>query len=218
MTKLLEILIILFVLWTIWNLVSVISKRLRLVRKLSLLKKMTGAEIKYHRSPLFTFGKPSLTPDITVRIGGTLYLIRLYNGGGIGKIVHFASPKFTVRFSRMRTANYVRRGRSTALIPSKHGFAIGTRVIPVSPVDRSAFPPGDGLKVVPVWIFNPAPGEVSLVTEAKTSIVVAFTGDFVYGEQIFTASTFVAYAERVYREEKRIEEASVRLDFDYAFI
>ena len=75
-----------------------------------------------------------------------------------------------------------------------------------------------GVKTVPVWIFNPAPGEVSLVTEEKTSIKLAFTGDTVYGEQIFTASTFAAYAERVFRDEKRQAEEAVSSDFDYSFI
>ena len=218
MTKLLELIIIFFVIWLVCNFVNLILKRLLLVRRLRSLILNSDATVKYLRFPIFKLGKPSRTPDITVRIGKTLYLIRLYNGGGINNVVHFASTRYTVRFSRMETATYVRRGRSTLISASGRGFAVGTKVIPVCPLDYSAISVQTGVKVVPVWIFNPAPGEVSLVSEEKTSIKVAFTGDTVYGEQIFTASTFVAYAERVYREEKRIEEASVRLDFDYAFI
>ena len=54
-------------------------------------------------------------------------------------------------------------------------------------------------------ILNPAPCEVSYVTEKKTSIRVAFTGDKVYGTEIFTATTFVNHIER---ESRRIRMES----------
>ncbi len=217
MTKLLELLFIVFVLWLLCNAVSLVFKRLLLIRRLRSLAKKSGAVIHFRRHPLLKFGRPSAAPDLTVRLGNTLYLVRLYNGGGVGKVVHFASTRFTVRFSRMKIATYVRRGRATLISTASRGFAVGTKVIPISPMDTTEFSDENGVKTVPVWIFNPAPGEVSLVTEEKTSIKIAFTGDKVYGEQIFTASTFVSYAEREYREEKRIAEASVSSDFDYAF-
>ena len=75
--------------------------------------------------------------------------------------------------------------------------------IPEEYVIRDEF---DERKVVPVLLFNPAPCEVSYVSEAKTSIKVAFTGDEFYGMQIFTASTFVSYADRMMREEEAKEK------------
>ena len=45
---------------------------------------------------------------------------------------------------------------------------------------------------------------VTYVTEEKTSISGAFTGDKVLGTVIFTSSTFPKYAEREYRRESEI--------------
>ncbi|MBQ8879498.1 MAG: hypothetical protein IJY69_01495 [Clostridia bacterium] len=218
MTKLLELLFIFYAIWLVWNTVSLLLKRLLLIKRLRSLTAETNAVVRFYRHPLIKFGRPSTSPDLSVKVGSTLYLIRLYNGGGIDKVVHFASDHFTVRFSRMKTATYVRRGRAMLISAASRGFAVGTRVIPICPMDVSTLSGEKGVKAVPVWIFNPAPGEVSLVTEEKTSIKLAFTGDTVYGEQIFTASTFAAYAERVFRDEKRQAEEAVSSDFDYSFI
>ena len=56
-------------------------------------------------------------------------------------------------------------------------------------------------KIVPVLIFNPAPHDVTYVTPEKNKVVAAFTGDTVYTEKIYTASTFVTFADRYAREE-----------------
>ena len=55
-------------------------------------------------------------------------------------------------------------------------------------------------------IFTPAPNEVTYVTETKTRIKSAFDGDLMYGQMIFTSTTFVSYADRMEREEKYRKE------------
>ena len=61
--------------------------------------------------------------------------------------------------------------------------------------------PSDEREIIPVLIFNPAPGEVSYVTEEKSSIKIAFSGDEFRGEKIFTPTTFVIWADRKKRQD-----------------
>ena len=95
---------------------------------------------------------------------------------------------------------------------SRRGFAIGAKVIHLRPLDISTYTDDPTLRVVPALIFSPAPGEVSFVTEERTSIMTAFTGDAVYGTRIFTPDTFVRYVERQHREERRIAEERASAD------
>ena len=216
MTEIIELSLLIFLLWFIVNLCFLIWRRLTLVHKLRGLCRVTSAEITYLRSPLLSLLRQSADFDLTVRVGSTLYAVRLYNGGGIGKVVHFASQNYSVRFSRMKSMGYNRRSRKSIVAMNKQGFAVGTKVMYLPDANNSKISTRFGDKVVPVWIFNPAPGEVSYVTEQKTSISVAFTGDEVYGYRIFTASTFVSFAEREWRNEKmrKNEENSYFYEFN----
>jgi hypothetical protein len=222
MTKLIEVILIIIALWFLVNLAAMILKRRKLIKRLKALKRETGAEMRFVRFPYRSLFSLSAVPEIMLKIGNTLYLVRMYNGGGIGKAVHFASETYTVRFSRMKTAVYVGRPTRRRLVTATRGFAVGSKVIPF-PRLKDDTVKGDGdTRIVPVLIFNPAPGEVSFVTPEKTSIKVAFTGDEVYGTRIFTASTFVTYAERSYRAELELQrsqepetKASDEDDFSY---
>ena len=51
---------------------------------------------------------------------------------------------------------------------------------------------------------------MSYVTEGKTSIKVAFTGDEVYGRKIFTASTFEIFVDREARRIRNEREMPER--------
>ena len=137
-----------------------------------------------------------------VEILDTVYLIRLYSGGGITKFVHFASPKYSVIYSRVKTGRFVVSGRirSRFITFADSAFNVGTKVfiLPDFPI------PNDdrlyGKKVERILLFNPAPNEVSFVTSEKTSIRTAFSGDDMYGMKIFTGSGFIAYADRQTRK------------------
>jgi len=148
-TKLLEFFLIVFLIWFGYNVISLLWKRTYLVRRVNTLKTAAGAQISYSRLPHLSLLRLSRTPELTVRAGNTLYLVRLYNGGGIGKVVHFASPEFTVRFSRMKTASYSAR-TSKGVVFSRRGFAIGSKVIPIPRLDTSLYEVEPGVKVVPV--------------------------------------------------------------------
>lgn len=179
-----------------------ISKRISMIIKINSLKEDCNANIKFARFPFLPTSLMSKKPDIIVEIGDTVYLIKLYSGGTM-KFVHFASPEYSVRFSKMRAGRFVinTRWRSGAFSAVNSSFNVGARVfiMPEFPIPDEL----DGVygkKIERVLLFNPAPFEVSYVTEEKTTIKLAFTGDEFYGTKIFTASSFVAYADRETRK------------------
>ncbi len=178
-------------------------RRSMLCIRLASLKKLCGAKITYQRFPFLPTGMASEKADIIVEILDTVYLIRLYSGGGITKFVHFASNKYSVRFSKLRTGRFVINGRIRSRFVSfaDSAFNVGTKVIilpdfPIPEDDRFY-----GKNVERIILFNPAPNDVSYVSEKKTSIKTAFTGDEMYGMKVFTGSSFVAYADRETRKK-----------------
>jgi len=220
MTELLEFIIAVTILWVVLNFCRLIYKRILLIRKINTLKNDAKAEIKYTASPFGSLFRLYDKPEITVKIGSVIYLIRTYNGGGIGKAVHFARADYTVRFSRIRTASYARVKAKSRTVAAKRGFAVGSKVIPIKQMRVDMIEVAEGLRAEEVLIFNPAPGELSYVTEQKNRIKAAFTGDRVYGVRVFTASTFVAYAEREYRRNLRKEKeiiAEHQREYSYFF-
>ena len=182
-------------------------KRLSLLIKLASLKKTCGAKITYKRSPFLPMRFSSEKPDIIVEILDTVYLIRLYSGGGMTRFVHFASPNYSVRYSRVKTGRFVINGRirSRFITFADSAFNVGTRVIilpdfPIPEDDRFY-----GKKIERVLLFNPAPNEVSFVTEEKTSIRTAFEGDEMYGVKVFTGSSFISHADRETRKNDEMK-------------
>ena len=176
--------------------------RVALLIKLEGLKKQHGAKITYLRFPLLPNRFISQKADIMVEILDTVYLLRLYSGGGITKFVHFASPKYSVVYSRVKTGRFVMSGRirSRFITFADSAFNVGTKVFilpdfPIPSDDRLY-----GKRVERIILFCPAPNEVSFVSEEKTSIRTAFSGDDMYGVKVFTGSTFISYADRETRK------------------
>ena len=193
------VLLVRFVGWT--------YKRIRMIRKLKRLVKEHDGELRFLKFPFLPNAFTSEKPDISVRILDTVYLIRLYSGGGFTKFVHFASPNYSVRYSRVKTGRFVINGRirSRFITFADSAFNVGTKVIilpnfPIPTDDRFY-----GKNLVRVLLFNPAPNEVSFVTEQKTSIRTAFLGDEMYGIKVFTGSGFIAYADRETRKNDEMQ-------------
>ncbi len=200
-----------------------LTKRVFLMTKLGSLKKTANAKIKYNTLPFFSLIKLSRKPEITVEIGKKLYLIRLIGARGNNHRVHFANPEYTVtvkgRLSGGKGKRYVRGGiRGLQFLPISHDgyrLKIGkVRILPKLEIPENS--DYRGKTVVPVLIFNPAPHEVTYVTEEKNRVVAAFTGDEIYGQMIFTASSFASYAERGAREEKELVGSSSYWDEYYS--
>ena len=196
MTEIISYLITAAAIVAVYSLLRFTVKRLGLLFKLVGLKRATGAEIKLHSFPLRPMWAVGQNPDITVKILDTVYRIRLYSGGGAAKSVHFSDRCWSVIYSKIK-AGTVSPRRKNARLVNISNLTVGARVVHIPDIARA-----DDPRVVDVLLFNPAPAEVSFVTDEGNSIRLAFTGDEMQGYTVFTASTFVRYAERRYREEK----------------
>ncbi|MBQ7356316.1 MAG: hypothetical protein IJW66_02840 [Clostridia bacterium] len=196
MTEIIEFLIGIAIALLIIRLCVTVYKRIFLIFKMREVAALDGVTVECKKTSLLSLFTLSRTPEYVVRLPAVTYLVRTYNGGGADSVVHFASEKFTVRFSRMKsTTHRAARGFFTF----KGGFAMGSRVkiLPRLEYDADEF---RGSEIREALIFNPAPNEVSYVIEQKTSIRVAFTGDEVYGREIFTATTFFNHIDREIRQ------------------
>ncbi len=179
------------------KLIGFVIKRIAMLRSIYSLKKLCDANITLHTFFLRPMWWKCKSPDITVKIRDTVYRIHLYSGGGGTKFVHFANDRFSVVYSKWKTV--MRSSRGMHGLPRELGLTLSVkgRVNVIPPLSEHT----GKERVVNVLLFSPAPAEVSYVTEEKTSIRLAFTGDTLYGYKIFTPSTFAIFAERQWRAE-----------------
>ena len=185
----------------IYKTVFFLSKRISALAKIASLDKEEHISAKFTRSPILSTLFLSKMPDAAVEIGKTVYLIRFYNGVGGKTQVHFANEEYSAKYLvRQYTLFNQAFRRSQAKTPSSDTVATNVRVKIVPKLSVPEKYSGEDWKVVPVLIFNPAPNSVSYVSETKTSIKLAFTGDEFHGIKIFTGSSFYAFAERAGRE------------------
>ena len=173
---------------------------------------MCNAKITLHTFPFRPMWAVSEKPDISVRILDTVYLLRIYSGGGIASSVHFVNEKFSVVYTQVKGG--MRTSRTKTGTPSlAGGVNIGTKVRILPEMKLPKEYEDSRLTVEKILLLNPAPGDLTFVTEEKTSIRVAFTGDEMYGMKVFTASTFMRYADRESRKP-RVEKPT---EFDYYY-
>ena len=197
MTQIIQLLLTVAVIVFVIGVCNQLYRRIYLVRVIKRISLIEGVSARWLENPFVSLIRLSETPEILVTVYDDTYLIRLYNGVGGGNAVHFATEKFTVCYSRIKTAVYTpKRGRLFTL----RGFNVGARV-KVMPDLRipEGLCPSEYTEVI---LFNPAPTEVSYVVKEKTSIKVAFTGDAIFGRRIFTTSTFEIFVDR---EARRIK-------------
>ncbi len=171
------------------------------VKLMKLAVKNDEISLKFTRNPIAAFFKMSHAPDLTLEVGNKIFLVRFYNGRGPRSQVHFANAEYSAVFSILMVRSFggmasaitnlggrgVRRSQSTTSIMTK------VRIVPKLDCEAHKRP---GKMLIPVFIFNPAPSNVSYVSAEKTSIKLAFTGDIFNDTMIFTGSTFKSYIER----------------------
>ena len=186
-----------------------VSKRLFMLRRLFSLRKECDAKISLHTFPLLPTLRPKEKPDITVEIFDTVYYIRLYSGISGARFVHFVDEEYSVVYSRVRA--HIRPASRVAKAYISAASSAGGRVRILKEMKTQP----SSKREVKILLFSPAPSEVSYVTEEKTSIKLAFTGDTLYSYKIFTPSTFATYAEREYRH--RLDAAEKRRENPFDF-
>ncbi len=211
--RFLEVLFVIFLLVLIYKLVFCFVKRIRGILKIKALKSECGATVIFIRSPIAFFFRTSKKPDIAVEIGDDIYLLRLLNGKGSRRHLHFASKRFYVTFSSMKITlgallNVGRRYKVTRgsgyQTTSNHSVKLLDELSVPEKYNKT------NKNIISVLLLNPAPAEVTYVTDERTSIKAAFEGDDVYGQKIFTASTFFIHADRRKREkELEVKETAI---------
>ena len=181
-----------------------LSKRISLLKRIYSLKRSCNAKITLHKSPFRPMWRATADPDMTIEILDTVYLVRIYSGGGSLHSVHFASEKFSCVYLRLRPSQRSPHGTGASSLAMSSGINLSAKVHVIDPLAVPTVE-ADGKRYVRVIIFNPAPGVLSYVTPEKTSIKIAFTGDDLWGVKVFTDFTFIRYAERMMREEERLK-------------
>ena len=214
MTDILEFALFILAVYLTLRIVSLIISRVRAVRKIRSLIKMAGAEVTFSKEFLFSHFRVSKSPDATVTLGKRIYLIRFLSGRSALSFVHFASERFVTVYSKFRfsISSLLLRKRSGSAGYAQDTSRQKVYVIPkLTPqVSKKDF---DGREVIEVIILDPEPSEVTFVTEGKTSIRAAYTGDTVLGRMIFTPETFTIYADRREREDRYLKECERKDEF-----
>lgn len=204
MSDLIEIIIIITAAVLGYKFFTWFSKRTTLLRRLSRLKREQNANITLHSFAYKPIWLTKSTPDITVELGNTIYAIRVYSGIGGARSVHFANEEYSCNYLRFRVSARSPQGSGANSLSMTPGVNLSAKVYRLPPLKVPDEYYGMGKRVVPVMILNPAPSVLSYVTDEKTSIKIAFTGDEMHGMKVFTADSFVRYAERMKREEERL--------------
>ncbi len=191
------------------SLIRMFAKRMSAICKIKKLSKENEKiKLKFTRNVFASLFKMSHTPDITAEVGNKIYLVRFYNGRGRRTQVHFANEEYSALFSILLVRNLggmrgkQSQGIETAASQSTTTIRRRVKIIPKLKIpEEYIHAPDAGKVLVPVFIFNPAPSNVSYVSDEKTSIKLAFTGDKFRDTLIFTGSSFVRYLDREARYE-----------------
>lgn len=206
MAKIIRLFIIVLCVYIIFRAVMFIAKRTMMLIRIYSLKKECNAKISLHRCPFIPFLPKGEKPDITVEILDTVYAIRLYPGISSTRFVHFVDEEYSVVYRRLRAMVMPNRSAARVAKGIALTYSSGGHVNIMGRMSEEI----DGKRCQRLLLFSPAPHEVSYVTEEKTTIRLAFTGDTLYGYKVFTPSTLVTYLDR---EKRRIEGERKNGDF-----
>ena len=186
----------------LFNLILLVVKRARAYSMLKSLTERKNIKLKFTRSLFKGLFKISHVPDVCAEIGDKIYLLRFYNGKGRRYQVHFANEEYSVRFAVLLIRSLFAVGGRLFSGHSRQPQSTTTTSRKVKIVPKLTVPEEyesaliSGKTAVPIIVFNPAPSNVSYVTDEKTSIKLAFTGDEFRGIKIFTSTSVVNFLER----------------------
>ena len=206
----LKLLLFLIIAIPICKLLSLVVKRLSDTRKVSALKKECGAKITYTRPRLSSLFKLSEMPCCIVETDAAIYAIRFISSGGSRRYMHFAREDFFVTYRRsyftILEMFSVRRYKFKTNAVSSQAAMQSVKILPQLKVPNETVSHAEacGKPLIKVIILSPEPLDLTYVTKEKTSIKIAFSGDEVNGQRVFTAKNFAIFADRENRASKSI--------------
>ena len=177
----------------LYRFIRLAATRTALYIRLRRLAKTKNFKLKFTRNPVLSLLKISHAPDITAEIGDKIYAIRLYNGAGKRHRVHFADQEYSARFRADCLSVMSDVGRAI-MSKGRQDTSVGKsgRVIIIPSLVYS-----DGEKeIIPITVFNPAPSDITYVSEERSSIKRAFSGDEIYGTTVFSSRGVCDFLER----------------------
>ncbi len=179
-----------------------LTKRIKAHLRFKALERQGKFKLKFTRNFFASLFKISHAPDLVAEIGDKIYLLRYYNGKGRRYQVHFANEEYSVRFQILLIRSLFSTGGRLLSGHSRVAESTTTTRRKLIVVPKLEIPEeyknaeGLGKKIVPILVFNPAPSNLTYVSDEKTSIKLAFTGDSFRGIKIFTGTSATNFLER----------------------
>ena len=182
----------------LYKAVSLTIKRITVYIRLCRLKKSAKIKLKFTRNPVLTLLKISHAPDLIVKIGNKIYPVRFYNGIGKRHQVHFANRNYSAVFKTEGLTVISDVGK--ALMGKGKGGQVSVgnngRVIIIPKLTLpEVYSEHCKQEIIPIIIFNPAPSAITYVSEERSSIKTAFTGDKFYGTMVFSGASVCDFLE-----------------------
>lgn len=186
---LLELAIIIAALIAVYKMAVFEWKRISLLICVLKLRRLDGTEVEICN--VFAALLPIITrkPVYRVKVYSKSYAVRLFSGKSYLHAVHIVNREFAAVFMKSGGAVKVRRFVRSMRAVHEDSRVYFPRTVIMKPMEKN---PDD----TEVMIFSPAPRELTYVSESRTSIKVAFTGDEVYGMKVFTKTTFANFIDR----------------------
>ncbi len=166
----------------VYNWVRAIVLRLTFISRLGRICRKNGYELKKPRNIFASFFCLSPKPDITVKVGGTEYLIRFITCRARKRAYHFADHEWFVRAMRLNLLFFLSQGESLTLF---------RKLKRLPPIDREYLTEGSQV----VLLFNPSP--VSITFTGSNRRETGADGAYFDGWLIYSANGFKKLLEQV---------------------
>ena len=165
------------------------KRRLSLLISILNLKKIDTVEVQITNFPALISKKVTDKPFAKVTVGRKVYAVRLFNGKGFKHAAHIVNERYASVFLKTGGATKVRTLARRAIVTHEAARVYFPRTVFLPNASND-----DG--EIPILLFSPAPRELTYVTEERTSIKAAFTGDEIFGFKVFTKTTFANFIDR----------------------
>ena len=165
------------------------KRRLSLLRSVLRLKKIDTVGVQITNFAALLSKKVTKKPFAKVTVGEKIYAVRLFNGKGFSHAAHIVNNRYASVFLKTGGAVKVRSLARRAVVAHEAPRVYFPRTVFLPEVS------GEGGERQ-ILLFSPAPRELTYVTDERTSIKAAFTGDEIFGFKVFTKTTFANFIDR----------------------
>ena len=165
------------------------KRRLSLLISVLKLNKIDTVRVEITNFAALLSKKVTKQPFAKVHVAHKTYAVRLFNGKGYRHAAHIVNERYASVFMKTGGAVKVRMfvRKVTAIQEAARVYFPRTVFLPDTENQNGE---------ISILLFSPAPRELTYVTEERTSIKAAFTGDEIFGFKVFTKTTFANFIDR----------------------